>query len=185
VKIESGNTKAQIPLGFIAKLYDVEREYGDGPPQKLYEARQKFSRPVMDKFWLWLFEEAGTVLPKSTLGKAINYTIPLWQRLQVFLNNPLVPIDNNLVERAIRVFAVGRNNFKFFDESTGAEASTVFYTLFSSAIANNVEPMHYLQFLFNCLEHFGFEHMPWDKLLPMPSIRDYAKSIGIDYSMGY
>jgi transposase len=124
-------------------------------------------------------------ITKSTHGKAINYTIPLWQRMLVFLNNPLVLIDDNLVERAIKVFAVSRKNYLFFDESTGSEASTAFYTLISTAAAKNVEPMHYLLFLFNRLEHFGFERMPWEDLLPLPSIRDYAKSIGIDYSMGY
>ena len=137
----------------------------------------------MDAFWTWLLEEATHVLPQSTLGKAINYAIPLWQRLEVFLGDGRVPIDNNLAENSIRPFAVGRRNWLFFDQSEGAEASTSFYTLIETAKANDVEPMHYLRFLFNCIEHFGLEAMPWEKLLPTPAIRDFAGSLGIPYSM--
>ena len=72
----------------------------------------------------------------------------------------------------------------FFDQATGAEASAAFYTIIESARANDVEPMHYLQFLFNCIEHFGIDAMPWEKLLPIPSIRSFADSLGIPYSMG-
>ena len=138
----------------------------------------------MDAFWKWLVAEGGHVLPQSTLGKAINYAIPIWHRLEVFLSDGRVPIDNNLAENAIRPFAVGRRNWLFFDQSTGAEASTSFYTLIESAKANNLEPMHYLRFLFTCIEHFGSEMMPWEKMLPTPAIRTFADSLGIPYSMG-
>jgi hypothetical protein len=98
------------------------------------------------------------------------------------MNNPHLRIIHRGGNQGI---LSGQNNFKFFDESTGVEASMVFYTLISTAIANSVEPVHYLQFLFNCQEHFGFEGMPWEKLFPMPSICNYAKYGGIDYSLGY
>jgi len=138
----------------------------------------------MDAFWKWLVAEAAQVLPQSMLGKAINYTIPLWQRLEVFLDNGRVPIDNNLAENSIRPFAVGRRNWLFFDQSEGAEASTSFYTIIETAKANDVEPMHYLRFLFNCIERFSPDSMPWEKLLPTPPIRAFAESVGIPYHMG-
>jgi len=184
LKIEKGNPKAQAAMGFFSALYDIEREYANGPPDARLRARQEKSRPIMDAFWKWLVAEAAHVLPQSTLGKAINYAIPLWQRLEVFLSDGRVPIDNNLVENCIRPFAVGRRNWLFFDQSTGAEASTSFYTIIETAKANGLEPMHYLRFLFSCIEHFGPDLMPWEDLLPTPEIRTYAESLGIPYSMG-
>jgi hypothetical protein len=94
-----------------------------------------------------------------------------------------VPIDNNLIENAIRGFAVGRRNWLFFDQSHGAEASTSFYTIIETARANDIEPMHYLKFLFNCIERFGQDKMPWEQLLPTPAIRTFADSVGIPYDM--
>ena len=96
LKIEKGNQKAQCAMGFIRALYDIEREHADDPPDLRLKARQEKSRPIMDIFWEWLVAESAYVIPGSTLGKAINYTIPLWPRLKVFLTDGRVPIDNNL-----------------------------------------------------------------------------------------
>lgn len=184
LKVQKSNPKAQKALAFISALYGVERELASRAPEELLKARQERSKPIMAAFWAWLSEEARTVLPKSMLGKAILYTIPLWERLCVYLEDPKVPIDNNIAEQAIRPFAVGRRNWLFFDQNEGAEASTSFYTVIETARANDMEPMHYLRFLFNCIERFGLDSMPWEKLLPVPALRSYAESIGIPYAMG-
>jgi transposase len=184
LKIEKANPKAHVAMGFFSGLYDIEREYANAPPDVRRAARQEKSGPLMDAFWTWLIAEAAHVLPQSTLGKAINYAIPLWPRLEVFLSDGRVPIDNNLVENAIRPFALGRRNWLFFDQSTGAEASTSFYTIIETAKANGIEPMHYLRFLFSCIEYFGPGRMPWQDLLPTPEIRAFSESLGIPYSMG-
>ena len=183
LKVEKGNQRAQVAMGLIKALYDIERDHEDDPPDLRAKARQEKSRPIMDRFWEWLMSEAPHVIPGSTLGKAINYTIPLWPRLKVFLGDGRVPIDNNLVENAIRPFTVGRRNWLFYDQSEGAEASTSFYTIIETAKANGIEPMHYLLFLLSCIEHFGRDGMPWDKLMPTPAIRLFAESAGIPYNM--
>ncbi|MEY9556160.1 hypothetical protein ABIF67_010283 [Bradyrhizobium japonicum] len=40
-----------------------------------------------------------------------------------------MPIDNNLLERDIRVFATGRKSWLFSDTVDGAKASAVVYSL--------------------------------------------------------
>jgi Transposase IS66 family/Enoyl-CoA hydratase/isomerase len=45
-------------------------------------------------------------LPQSTMGKAIQ---DHWESLEVYLQDPLIEIDNNLVENAIRPTALGKN----------------------------------------------------------------------------
>lgn len=49
-------------------------------------------------------------LPRSGLGQAISYMLELWPGLTQFLENPLIPLDNNPVERALRGLVVGRKN---------------------------------------------------------------------------
>ena len=50
------------------------------------------------------------VLPESPLGKAIRYTLDLWDGLAAFLTHPALPLDTNHVERGLRALALGRKN---------------------------------------------------------------------------
>ncbi len=36
------------------------------------------------------------------MGKALSYTLAQWESLEVYLKEPEIEIDNNLVENAIR-----------------------------------------------------------------------------------
>jgi transposase len=183
-KVQPHNEAIQKVLAYIKELYHVEADQADSRLEDRLEARQKRSKPIMDAFWKYVIEQYRTAIPSSTFGTALSYTINVWERLLVYLDNPLVPIDNNLVENAIRPFAVGRKNWLFSDQDAGAEASAVFYTLIETARANTMEPMPYLRFLFVCLEKFGPVAMPWDQLLPTPALRAYGDAIGIPYRLG-
>jgi len=77
---------------------------------------------------------------------------------------------------------VGRRNWLFHHQAHGAEASAKLYSIIGTARANEVEPMHYLRFVLRCMERFHDAEMPWDNLLPLPTIRDYATTIGIPWA---
>ena len=74
-----------------------------------------------------------SVLPKSALGRAIDYTLGLWDRLCVYLGNGHVEIDNNGIENAIRPTAIGKKNWLFIGREDTGERSAVLYTLIESA----------------------------------------------------
>jgi hypothetical protein len=48
------------------------------------------------------WQKGGRILPQSSLGKAITYTLGQWASLAVYLQDGTIEIDNNLVENAIR-----------------------------------------------------------------------------------
>jgi hypothetical protein len=50
---------------------------------------------------------------QSKIGEAIRYTLSNWELLNNYLNDGRIEIDNNLLENAIRSFAVGRKNWLF------------------------------------------------------------------------
>jgi transposase len=50
-------------------------------------------------------------LPKSALAKACIYSLTFWQRLNRFLDHPVLEFSNNLAENAIRPVALGRKNW--------------------------------------------------------------------------
>jgi transposase len=167
-----GFGKAGEALQTIRNLYAIEKKARvmELPPEFIYEERQQKSKPILDKFRLWLEELAPTVPPKSLLGKAVNYTLGQWPRLIKYLDNGILRIDNNLVENDIRPFVVGRKNWLFFDQPGGADAGAILYSLIETAKANGLEPYHYLLYLFDKLPGLddGYDdHGQLKALLPM------------------
>lgn len=54
---------------------------------------------------------AGAVLPKSTLGQAITYTLNQWRKLRRCFDHAEVELSNNLAENSMRPVALGRKNW--------------------------------------------------------------------------
>ena len=142
---------ADIALGFIQKLYRVERKAKDMSPEERHKIRQKESIPLMDAFHKWLIKRSSQVPPKGLMGKAIGYTLNQWDRLTGYLKHGMLSMDNNAAENAIRPFVVGRKNWLFSGTPEGAEASALLYSLIETAKANGLEPYAYLRYLFTNL----------------------------------
>ncbi|NLC22596.1 MAG: IS66 family transposase, partial [Halomonadaceae bacterium] len=114
----------------------------------------------------WLDKSLAQVVPKSALGKALHYLNGQWTRLTRFLDDGLIPLDNNPAENAIRPFVVGRKNWLFSHTPSGAHASAAIYSLIETAKANGLVPYQYLQFVFETLPTLGEEGdlealLPW------------------------
>ncbi len=63
----------------------------------------------------------------------------------MFVNNALVPLDNNGTERAIRGPVVGRKNHYGSKSKRGTEVAAIFYTLGETAKLHDVDPARYLR----------------------------------------
>lgn len=59
----------------------------------------------------WLDQVTVMGLPKSPLGEAVSYQ---WAVLNVYVTNCGLAMDNNLTERAVNPFAIGRKKWLFF-----------------------------------------------------------------------
>jgi transposase len=172
VKNLQGFGKAGEALQTIRNLYAIEKKARNMelPPDLIYEERQQQSKPIVDKFKLWLEELAPTVPAKSLLGKALNYTLSQWHRLIRYLDDGIIRMDNNLVENDIRPFVVGRKNWLFFEQAEGADAGAILYSLIQTAKVNGLEPYQYLLYLFDKLPLLEGDSMCDDQLktlLPM------------------
>ncbi len=142
--------RAKQALDLIGALYKVEKEARSShPPNKslaeyTYQLRQTKSRPILDAFHSWLVKNEAEVLPKSLIGKAIRYALGQWKYVIRYIEDGRAPIDNNLLERDIRPFTIGRKNWIFSDTVAGARASAIIYSLMLSCRACNIEPYLYL-----------------------------------------
>ena len=93
----------------------------------------------------WLEAMKPQALPKSPLGKAIGYTLNRWPALLRPLEDGRLEIDNGLVERLIRLVALGRKNFLFAGADTGAERAATAYTVLSTCRLHELDPWAYVK----------------------------------------
>jgi len=143
--------KPDQALAFIQKLYVIEKQIKDEPPDQKYRIRQQQAKPIIDKIEQWLQKSLPHVPPKTALGKALVYLHNQWNRLIGYLDDGSYPIDNNLAENAIRPFAIGRKNWLFSNSQAGAKASANLYSLIQTAKANDLNPYDYLKQIFIAL----------------------------------
>jgi transposase len=147
-KRSTKQSKAETGLRFIQKLYAIEREVKEASPDERYRVRQDRSLPIVVDLRKWLDTSLGAVVPQSLTGKALGYLDGQWPKLVRVFEHGEVPLDTNLVENAIRPFAIGRKNWLFADTVHGAEASANLYSLVETAKANDLEPWAYLERVF-------------------------------------
>jgi hypothetical protein len=141
---QSAATKAKL---LIANLYEIEKNANDLPDDERLTIRQQLSKPIVDGFFEYIHSMLSKVPPKSLLGKALNYAAYNQHLLVRFLENPILPLDNNAAENAIRPFAVGRKNWLVADTVKGADASANIYSIIKSAKLADHEPYFYLRML--------------------------------------
>jgi transposase len=148
-------TSAKSALSYIKKLYAVEREAAEAGLDDAgrVNVRREKALPVLTEFKRWLDGRRGEVPPESLIGKAISYTLGQWEKLIRYIDYGFVPIDNNLVENAVRPFVIGRKNYLLHGSSDGADASAALYSIIETAKANGHEPFFYLYYLFSKLPH--------------------------------
>jgi transposase len=133
-------------LALLGLLFEVERRADAAPEadrlQVRHQLRQAESRPLIAQIKAW--SQAQRMLPQSTLGKAIAYMNNHWAGLLRFLDDPAIPLTNNLAERALRGIVLGRHNHLGSRSPEGAEATAILYTVLQSARLTGVNPKDYL-----------------------------------------
>ncbi len=78
---ESGDERALVAMGAIAKLYRVEAEAFESGVDGRKRLREEQARPVLEELRAWLAEHAERVPPKMPLGAAIACTRTRWTAL--------------------------------------------------------------------------------------------------------
>ena len=147
--------------------YDaVTRKQGMSAEERLAFHREH-SKPVMEKLHAWLdaqFDER-LVEPNSGLGRAISYLLNHWQKLTLFLEKAGVPVDNNIVERALKKAILHRKNSLFYKTRKGAQMGDLFMSLIHTCELNDVNAFDYLTELLRHtaeLKQNPSEWMPWN-----------------------
>ncbi len=172
-KLKDGQSAAKQGLDFCNKLFAVERVLHDLTAEERYEGRSVKSRPILNEFRDWLNYQRARMTPKSATGVAVHYCLNQWDKLEAFLLDGRLELDNNRSERSIKPFVIGRKAWLFNNTPRGATASATIYSIVETAKENGLIPFQYLIFLLERLPNIDLsdkkmidELLPWSANLP-------------------
>jgi len=164
---------ARLIVRLIGHLYAIEAQMRVKRAGAKLRAltRQVESRPIMERIGAILrhWKRKRRHLPRSQMGKAIDYSLSIWDGLRVFLEDGRVEIDNNPVEpersgdrqpsgcpagvsnanqNAIRPTAVGKKNWLFIGDAEAGERSAIVFTVIEACRRRGINPFDYLRDVF-------------------------------------
>ena len=132
-------------LGGVYHNDALSRERELSPEDRL-RFHQEQSGPLMKGLHGWMEGQLAEhkTEPNSGLGKAISYLLNHWQKLTLFLRQAGSPIDNNIVERALKKAILNRRNALFYKTLNGAGVGDLFMSLIHTCELNGANPFNYL-----------------------------------------
>ncbi|QXM06226.1 IS66 family transposase [Crassaminicella indica] len=172
-------SRALIGFNSCAKLYEIEKKLREEHSEKedyydiRYKTRLEKSKPIIEEFMDYVDKEIKDAVPRSPLGKALEYTKKLLPNFLIFLENGTLEIDNNGAERSIKPFVMGRKNCLFSASSKGAASSAPLYSIIETAKLNHLAVEKYLLYLMDELSKLQnkdksslLKLLPWASELP-------------------
>ena len=89
-------------------------------------------------------------------AKVLRTVTHQWEGLTVFLDDPQIPLDNNVAERLLRTPVVGRKNYYGSRAQWSGELAARCWTVWATAAQNGLNPQAYLTaYLTACAENGG------------------------------
>jgi transposase len=147
--LEQAPKEAGLVIHLLHSLYRTEedlRETRAGPTLRA-RTRALASRPAIERLHHALkhWKSKHRFLPKSNMGKAIDYALGQWSSLLLYLDDGRLEIDNNLVENSIRPTAIGKKNWLFIGDANAGERGAILYTIVESCRRRGLDPYEYLR----------------------------------------
>jgi hypothetical protein len=140
--------ECQVVLEVIRQVFDHDEQARKAQlsPEARLAYHQTQSQPLMDGLKRWLDTQMNDHLvePNSSLGKAIGYMQKHWETLTRFLSVPGAPLDNNLAERALKLFIRQRKNSLFYKSTHSAYIASVLTSLIATCLYAGVNAVEYL-----------------------------------------
>lgn len=134
-------------LGIIGALYRIEKQLRTAcaDPAERRRVRQARSLPILHQLHARLqhWQSRQRFLPASAAGKALSYTLDLWNKLTLFADQGHLEIDNNLCENVIRPTALGKKNWLFIGNKEAGQTSAVLFTLVNECRRLDLNPHDY------------------------------------------
>ena len=158
-------------------LHDKQARQQEMNPAARLAYHQIRSQPIMDRLRDWMqgqLDEAK-VEPNSRLGQAFSYMLTRWEKLTLFLREPGASLDNNAVERALKIVVRHRKNSLFYKTERGAIVGDVYMTLIQTCELNDINPVDYITALLKNGRRVAAtpaDWLPWTYRATLQRLRD-------------
>ncbi len=154
-------------IDMVAKLYKVEKEIRDSPPDKKKIVRQERSVSILQEIQEWCeghFLHAHAI--GGSIARAFTYLKNQFPKLLIYVEDGRLNIDNNIAENHVRPIAIGRKNWLFATSTKGATALCNWYSIIETAKANNLDAYKYLKYVLTELPIYEADGKDINELLP-------------------
>jgi transposase len=137
---------AAMLLEMFQALYDIEDRAKAFPPAERQQLRHVEARPIWARISDYLASDSiSNVMPKEPFGQAITYLRNQFDHLIVYLDDGLLPIDNNETEQLMKQVALGRKNWMFIGSVAAGYRAADLMSLVSSAARNDLDVFLYVK----------------------------------------
>lgn len=130
----------------LSRVYEFDAQTRGMTKQDRLAFHREHSKPIMLALHAFLKKQLAEKLvePNGALGKSIRYMLKHWKKLRRFLTTPGAPLDNNLVERALKIPIRNRKNAMFYKTLYGATIGNILISLIYTAKLAKINPIDYL-----------------------------------------
>lgn len=137
--------RAMVAIRLFGKLFEIEREIKEQPPDIKKTIRQEKSKPITEKLYGWCETEWPKTTEHTPIYNALRYANNQRAALCRFLEDGQLPIHNNFSELKLRHEVVGRRNWLYLGSEAGGEWNCVWTSLIASAKLHDIEPWAYIR----------------------------------------
>ena len=145
VHVATGAPLAREALDHIAELFAIEASINGRSPDQRLAVRRADAVPRLADLQVFLQGALDRISGKSTLARAIRYSLSRWDALTRYTTDGRLEIGNNAAERGIRPLALGRKNYLFAGSDSGGIRAAAMYTIIETAKLGGLDPEAYLR----------------------------------------
>ena len=162
-------------LTMFKELYDIEDRAKQFTPDQRRAVRNAEARPIWEGIRQYIASEAlANVMPKEPFAQALTYLSNQFEHLLVYLDDGLMPIDNNDAEQLMKQVALGRKNWMFIGSVDAGYRAADLMSLVSSAHRNDLDVFHYVK---DVLDQLLAGETNYDTLRPDAWKRSHPEAI--------
>lgn len=174
IKAEEADSVALEARRRIDHIFTVDSKFDNLDPHERKRCRNVELKPLMEDFRQWAYARIADAVPGLALHGALLYALKYWPYVMNVFDDGHLELSNNIAERAIKPFVIGRKNFLFSDTPRGAKASAGIYSIVTTAKMNGLNPRKYIEWLLTIMPNTKDigdptvldSMMPWSNSLP-------------------
>ena len=131
----------------IGEIYAVEEHARIAGLDEAARGRERAQRSValLGEMRELVVRASKEALPQSLLGKACQYALKLWSRLELILADGRIEVDNNWVENGMRPIALGRKNWLHIGSEAAGRDVAALASVVETCKRNRISVRDYLQ----------------------------------------